>query len=221
MQRNPGYFRRRMTHTSCFSRRNRLLCGFTLIELLLVIVIISVVTAVSVPSFVNSMRGNRRRMAARTVIAAGRYARSMAVLHQRTMAITFNLEDASLVIAEYKGGATSLDRASEDDPREDEDGEGPSALERAFDEGAAERPRAGAAAGVSPRLERKLDADGKVSIAHVNIEGEPDRLEGSCVVVYQSNGRCIPYEVRIVDFQEEGIVIKVDALASAITAGDG
>jgi len=196
-------------------RCNRRFCGFTLIELLLVIVIISVVTAISVPSFVNSMRGNRLRTAARTVIAAGRYARSMAVLHQRTMAITFNFEDASLVIAELDGGAASLSRASD---REDEDEEDPSALNRAFDEGAPERPLVGAASGVSPRLERKLD---KVLIDHVNIDGEPDCLEGSCVVVYQSNGRCIPYEVRIVDFQEEGIVIKVDALASAVTAGDG
>ena len=56
--------------------------AFTLIEVLLVVAIIGVVTAVSTPYFVRSIRGNRLRVAARTVVMAGRYARSMAVLRQ-------------------------------------------------------------------------------------------------------------------------------------------
>ncbi|MBT3192823.1 MAG: prepilin-type N-terminal cleavage/methylation domain-containing protein [Verrucomicrobia bacterium] len=191
--------------------------GFTLIELLLVIVIIAVVTAVSVPSFVKSMRGNRRRTAARTVVAAGRYARSMAVLHQRPMAITFNLDDASLLVAEY-GGTVAADEDAEEDTAEEEAEADP--LSAAFEADRDERHEAmgaGAGAGVSAPLERKLD---QVTISHVTVDGEAANLEGSCDVVYQSNGRCIPYEVRIVDGQEEGIVIKVDALASALILGD-
>ena len=198
-----------MTNTSYFSRRNRRVCGFTLVELLLVIVIIGVVTAVSVPSFVKSMRGNRRRMAARTIVAAGRYARSMAVLHQRTMAITFNLDAATLLIAEAgsanpKGGALGVAAEAAEDTL---------SPGRAFEEAPDARPSTGA--GLSPVLNRKLD---RVTIAHVNIAGEPPCLAGVCVVLYQSNGRCIPYEVRIVDDQEGEVLIKVDALASVTTA---
>lgn len=199
-----------MSYKSYLSRRNRRVCGFTLVEMLLVIVIIGIVTAVSVPSFVKSMRGNRRRMAARTIVAAGRYARSMAVLHQRTMAITFNLDDATLLIAE-SGSAKPKEGAFGVAAEAAEDTLSPG---RAFEEAPDERPSTGA--GVSPVLNRKLD---KVTIAHVNVDGEDPCLAGVCVVLYQSNGRCIPYEVRIVDDQEGEVVIKVDALASVSTAG--
>ena len=66
--------------------------AFTLVELLLVLAIFAVVAAVTVPTFVKSIRGNRLRTATRTVLMAGRYARSMALLNQQEMAVTFDME---------------------------------------------------------------------------------------------------------------------------------
>ncbi len=180
--------------------------GFTLVELLLVIVIIGIVTAISVPTFVKSMRGNRLRTSARSIVAAGRYARSMSVMHQRAMALTFNLDEGSLVIAAAHAAPRAAEAAAEHS-REDED------------EPIVEKPVGGASdvgTGVADTLKRTLD---QVTIAYVDISGEDARVEGSCSVVYQSNGRCAPYEVRLVDSQDNSIVIKVDALASAITVG--
>ncbi|MEI7438032.1 MAG: prepilin-type N-terminal cleavage/methylation domain-containing protein, partial [bacterium] len=77
--------------------------AFTLVEILLVMAILAVVSAVTVPSFVRSIRGNRLRTAGRTVVAVTRYARSMALLHQREVVITFMPGNSTIVI-------TSLDR---------------------------------------------------------------------------------------------------------------
>jgi prepilin-type N-terminal cleavage/methylation domain-containing protein len=65
--------------------------GFTLIELLLVIVIIGVALGIAMPSFVRSIQGQRLKTAARTVATVARYARSMAVLKQTDLTLSFNL----------------------------------------------------------------------------------------------------------------------------------
>jgi hypothetical protein len=162
------------------------------------------------------MRGNRRRTAARTVIAAGRYARSMAILHQRPMAISFNLEKNTLSVA--RSAPRKPDAADED---ADDIEAGVSAPDDMG--GVDEREALGAASGsgagvgVDDTLERTLD---RVSIDSVDIAGESVPCEGVCRVVYESNGRCIPYRVRLVDQENVVLIIKVDALASAVTVSE-
>lgn len=61
-----------------------------MIELLLVVVIIGVALGGAMPSLMHSIRGQRLKTAARTVFTIARYARSMAVLKQTDLTLSFN-----------------------------------------------------------------------------------------------------------------------------------
>ena len=183
--------------------------AFTLIEVLLVLAIIAVVTVITLPSFVRSIRGNRLRSAARTVIMAGRYARSMAVLQQKEMAVTFNLTAGTISVTEHdESGRPSGPSTNE--------------LAAAGPAGAGAEVPPSTPAGAPPSgpggdvsLTRTLD---RVKIARVEVPDlEESRTDGACTVTYFTNGTCLPYQVRIVDEFDSVVIVNVDALSTAET----
>lgn len=89
---------------SAFSR------AFTLIELLLVIVLLAIITAIVVPSFVRSIQGQRLSTAARTLATVSRYARSMAVLKQTDLVLTFNLANGQVDLVSSNTSLPSFSR---------------------------------------------------------------------------------------------------------------
>ncbi len=64
--------------------------GFTLIEVILVVVISLVMLGVSLPYFAHAYKGMQLRVTARTVNRMTRYARSMAIMREKTMTVVIN-----------------------------------------------------------------------------------------------------------------------------------
>ena len=89
---------------SAFSR------AFTLIEVLLVIVVMGIAAAIAMPSFVRSIQGQRLSAAARTVTTVARYARSMAVLKQDDLGLTFNLANGQVDLVSSNTSLPSFSR---------------------------------------------------------------------------------------------------------------
>jgi prepilin-type N-terminal cleavage/methylation domain-containing protein len=192
--------------------------SFTLIELVLVVAVIGIVAAVTMPAFVRSIRGNRLRMAARTVIMAGRYARNMAILNQREMLVELSPESSRVAVRSVRvpepgagGEFPASDLGPDDEPHwlaeknrdeqadEDED-DTPVGVDRA-------------------EIVRVLDGARIVEIEIRNEAGEDDEQPagGTRRVLYASNGLCTPYSVTIADDRGETIVVKVDRLGSVET----
>ena len=84
--------------------------AFTLIELLLVIVVMGIAAAIAMPSFVRSIQGQRLSTAARTLTTVARYARSMAVLKQSDLSLTFNLGNGQVDLVSSNTALPSFSR---------------------------------------------------------------------------------------------------------------
>ena len=171
--------------------------GFTLIEVLLVLAIIGIVTAITLPQFVNSMRGNRLRVAVSSVIRAGRFARSMAVMKQTDLVLSFDIDKGIMSVSEVSI-VNPPETNDINNVTEDQDGT-PIVVKPVVKK--------------KELLSRKLD---QVSFEYIDINGDTTS-GGTCSIIYSSNGRCDPYTVKVKDKYGKSVVIKVDALSSART----
>ena len=167
----------------------------------MVLAILGIVTLVTMPYLVKSIRGNRLRVAANTVVSIGRYARSMAILGNREMILSFDIPTATVSVAPYR---TTPPPASTEPITTGEPTPEPPTSE-------SETPPP-PQIGPSLNITRQLDA---VRIESVDLEHQDRQTSGSLAVLYRSNGRCTPYEVRLVDEFGSAMRITVDALSSA------
>lgn len=84
----------------CLSRSYK--AGFTLMEVILVLVIVVIISAVSLPYFAGAYKGTKLRSATRTISRMTRYARSMAIMRETTMTVVLNHETMELFLGSEK-----------------------------------------------------------------------------------------------------------------------
>jgi len=186
--------------------------AFTLVEVLMVLAILGICTIIAMPSLVRSIRGNRLRVGTRTIVMAGNYARTMSILRNQEMKLVLDKGANSVTVEPYRDVIT---------PRSEDlgltDQFPPATPPPSSDVSPA--PTESTSALPPVRIVRKLDA---VRIDSVTVDRKKNKTpDASAMVVYQSNGRCNPYEVRVVDEYGSAMVISVDAVASAKVKQEG
>ncbi len=187
--------------------------AFTLVEMILVLTIIGVVVAVTMPSLVRSIKGNRLRTASRTVVTAGRYARSMAVMKQCGEVVTFDLDKGIISVAQSERSANPdrLAAGRNGDHGAVPDTGGNSAQIPA---GESTNSTEGVGGEKGGSLVQRLD---RVKIVSVGIENGAKQDKGICSINYRTNGTCDPYVVVMTDESGASLTIQVDALSSVKT----
>jgi len=151
----------------------------------------------------------------------------MAVMKQMDMALRFDLGGGRISVrnVEFGGVPVPVEEETADEPPkvneegEDTGGEGMPPGIRADTNQArtakAPRRQDGSATGGAVELSRRLDG---VTIRSVEIQGDEKPVtDGSCSVIYETNGTCTPYTVQLEDENGSVLTVRVDALSTAET----
>jgi prepilin-type N-terminal cleavage/methylation domain-containing protein len=197
--------------------------AFTLIELMVVVMVLGVVTAVIIPNFSVFMRGNRMRLSVKSVILAGKYAKSVAVLQQKDTAIVFDFDLKTVSVNFISPKNPTVNAFEEDDLVDFEQNE------LGDFETIVPTPKSSVGEKLQgiDVVERNLE-DGivfdsvDINLSVIGEEVRREHSEGICSVVYYTNGRCEPYIVslRRDEDSETAVTISVDALGFVETVYD-
>lgn len=211
--------------------------GFSLVELLVVIVIIGVMAMVVGPTFTTGSDVARMRTAARGAMQMSRYARTMAVLHQTPVDLTFG-SDGTVSVTQVGGGGESLVSAKAfavtNAAAAAEEAEEAERESRTEEPAAAEAASAGGGGGASYVM-ADVNAEKKYENVTFQFEGYTDTLDErrgvgreeeeaseedvqTVRIRYKSNGTCRPYRLRVSAGEDEGaltLTVVVDVLGAA------
>jgi type II secretory pathway pseudopilin PulG len=174
------------------------------VEILMVLAIMGIMTIVAMPSLMKSIRGNRLRVGTRTVVMAANYARTSAILRNQEMKLTLDKENNLVSVAPLRTATPALPG---DQIFKSEDNVPVSAP--VPDPDAPQEPQT---AVPFSSITRKLDA---VQIESFTVDGKKSGMKGEpAAIVYQSNGRCTPFEARVVDEFGSSMLVTVDAVGA-------
>lgn len=168
--------------------------AFTLIEVILVVAIIMIASSMAVPAFFRSFQAANIRTAARMVVTAGKYARTMAVLQQRQISVFFDTETGEIrIVALERAGGPHLDAFLD-----------------------AHRGRGGEEDRFTTEVLREQSLPEHVRIAQFNAPSRMQHVDGVYWVNYFPSGVSDSYSLQITDEQRNrSVMIEVDHLSGA------
>ncbi len=213
------------------SRQSSRRTGFTLLELLLVIVMLGIAAAVLVPQLNVGAERTRLVTAARSVVLASRYARTMALLHQAETEMVLNPTSGLVVVrartSGYKGDLVHA-LAAEESARAEEQAFADNEDEaRTDDEADDVRTNLVAEVATAHSFADEINqsfANRGISFAFMGYADMVDN-DGTAaaaaadnapiVLVFRSNGTCRPFTVRALTEDGDHLDVTVDVIGKA------
>lgn len=192
-----------------------------MIELMLVVVIGLLAAGVAIPLFARSLKAQRLRSSVRTVVTAGRYARSNAVLRQVPMALLLDTERQRVDVVAIDEKKPAENPGVEDVfPGEEATATAPESPAEAEGDTNSPLPQ------IRPEIVRRLEEG--VRMVAVETKGEirlvSDRAnttqreyQGVYWSMYQPNGMCEPYGVVLEDARGDRATITIDPITGGAT----
>ncbi len=199
--------------------------GFTLLELLIVMAIMAIISAVTLPQLGGMTETARLSTASRTAVMVGRYARTMSLLYQVEIDLIIAMKSGEMRV-EVAPVVRELDISEDEGEEKDEEPEA-SAVDL-YSDGLSSRLKmlstntAVHAASESLETIKETHTLDRVRVASVLYTGleEHELTEGEARIRYHSNGTCVPYRLTLIagtdreDIDSMRVCIEVDTLGS-------
>jgi prepilin-type N-terminal cleavage/methylation domain-containing protein len=179
--------------------------GFTLIEIIMVLVIILTLTGISVPYFASTYRGVQLRTAARTINRMGRYARSMAIMREKTMTVVINHETMEL----YLGGAPTVNTNEADGELDQE------VLDRL---GYTDGDSSSGKVDIEKEVHRYLPEGLEVANFEQGEIDEDETYEDRYLINYYPNGQSDWFTLELADQRGLGVKLENDPISGKISS---
>ena len=209
--------------------------AFTLIELLMVIFILGIAAAVLVPQLNVGAEQTRLVTAARSIVQASRYARTMALLHQTETELVCNSETGTVEVRAKSTGSVSGVLSSMATYTEIRDLEDPAELPET-DEAITVNTNVAADVATAQSFADEVNAKFKSEGVKFEFMGYTDTLEeengkdakknaeepdATFTVVFKSNGTCRPFKIKVFNEDEDFFEVSVDMIGKAKIEGYG